>query len=147
MGCPKRSLRKKLACRKGRDQWDILWELFLLLEQRAPSEECHQRCLVWACVCALKAAGRGCWGESRCTGFLVLYQEHSSVASTETPSWASLKRKKMCIFGSGAVCLIPPPVCLSVSLPPCFSPLTPSTHTTGPFLPPASSTPHLYWDD
>lgn len=44
----------------------------------------------------------------------------------------SLKHKKICIFGSGAVFLIPPPVC-SRFLPPLFSP--------HPFCPPPTPLP------
>ena len=79
-------------------------------------------------MCALEGAGAGRWGESRCTEGSCFCIIELFSGKYKNSILNSVRHKKMCIFGSGAVFLIPPPVCLSVSLPPCFSPLTPSAH-------------------
>lgn len=106
---------------------------FALGARHTPSE-CHQRCLVWACVCA-QGGRQGLLGWIQMyRGFLVLYQ-NSSVASTETPSWTHLSVLRKYVFSAleQSFSFLPSCLCLSVSLPPCFSPLTPFCPPT-PFL-------------
>ena len=98
--------------------------------------------LAWACVCS-RGGRQGSLRWIQITDgscFYIIEARYKNKYKSSILN--SVRHKEMHGFGPGAVFLIPPPVCLSISLSACFYPLTPST-LCDPLPPPASCPPNL----